>query len=154
MSEESSQPVFHTSQLGHSPITKSSCGYLHMFLQFHTKKTPTSCTTKPRFYYVFLKIALAFVLQNILACLPLPFKSVHFVILPSSRPQPLLTIPLLLTPFFRLFLPFPLSSTRCFHLMLLHHHSFFVSRHWMWWCDWRTRRHAHASLLVSWDYWC
>lgn len=40
VSKESSQPVFHTTQLGHSSITKSSCGYLHLFPSIPHFKSP------------------------------------------------------------------------------------------------------------------
>lgn len=40
VSKESSQPVFHTTQLGHSSITKSSYGYLHLFPSIPHFKIP------------------------------------------------------------------------------------------------------------------
>lgn len=114
------------------------------FLQFHIKKK-ISCTEKNWFDHVFLKLALAFFLQNILFCLLLPFKSLHFWSYLHPDPNPFLQSPYCFC-LFRLFLPFPLSQTRCFHLMPLYHYPFILCLHWIWIREWSTWRHAHASL--------
>lgn len=144
MSEESSQSVFHITQLGHSPVTKISCGYLPLFLSIPLLEKKKSLTVKALFDHVFFKFALDFSLQNILFCLSLPFKSLHFMILPTPRPQSLIAITLLLL-FVHTFL-FPLSQTKYFHLILLYFHQLILCLHWNWRCDWNTWVHTHSSL--------